>query len=130
MTSRIDFSNPTPGSKTAVKMTSAVYRFKEKSIGLSYRLFLYLYPEWSNGNLLKEKIQTSSPRARSAFGSSFLTHFIGSSMPVSGESPGKARWTLAEETSPAKAKCTWLQPRISSGVRTGQKMYYSPRETG
>jgi hypothetical protein len=39
MTSRIDFSNPMPGSKTAVRMTSAVYRFKEKSIGLSYRLF-------------------------------------------------------------------------------------------
>jgi hypothetical protein len=55
MTSRIDFSNPTPDSKTVVKMTSAVY-----TVGLEKSLydrpidFFIPYPEWSNGNFLKK----------------------------------------------------------------------------
>jgi hypothetical protein len=84
--SRIDFSNPTPDSKTAVKMTSAVYRFKEKSIRPSYRLFLYLYPEWSNGNFLKEKNSNKPAKGTAdAWLLFFETHFIGSQHLISCE---------------------------------------------
>jgi hypothetical protein len=121
---RGDALNPTPDSKTAVKMTSAVYRFKEKSIRPSYRLFFTFTQNGPTEIFLKKKIQTNPPRVRQTLGSSFLKLIssVHNTSSLASDSPYLKASVGPLLRRPALPRHSWPQPKIPSMVQTRQQM--------